>query len=101
MGYYLPDEPLGEECPCPDWQQKDCCPDEECPPVQKEPQVLLELEPQPQTLSGPPVQLELLEPQLVPRQPVPPALALEQPSLPQALVLHLEMLREVSSQPVE
>ena len=25
-----PGEPLGEECPCPDLPQKDCCPGEEC-----------------------------------------------------------------------
>jgi len=36
MGCFLPDGPLGEECPCPGWQQTGCCLGEECRQVQLE-----------------------------------------------------------------
>jgi hypothetical protein len=95
MGCCLPGEPSGEECP--GWPRTGCCPGAECRLGQ--PKVRLEEQLETQPLSG---LLALPEQVLLERlQPEPQVLASVLPFLPQALVLHLGTLREVSSQPVE
>ena len=105
MGYFQSDEPLGEECP--GWPRTGCCQDVEChlallvrQPVWQ--QELLELLQELPPL-GPSAPKELLEPEWEPLEPPPlepqEPLVLLAPSSVLPLAWHLDMPREVSSQP--